>query len=61
VHPLLRPRPRPRQAEISNIRTEIKKLSRDHDQYQSYEKRAKGLSAQIKEMQGELADLNMYV
>jgi len=47
------------QAEISNIRAEIKKLSRDHDQYQSYEKRAKGLSGQIKEMQGELADLNM--
>lgn len=47
------------QAEITNIRGEITKLTRDHDQYQSYEKRAKALSGQIKEMQGDLADLNM--
>lgn len=47
------------QAEITNLRNEVKKLERDHDQYQSYEKRANGLAAQIKEMQGDLGDLNM--
>jgi intraflagellar transport protein 74 len=47
------------QAEITNLRKEVKKLERDHDQYQSFEKRANGLAAQIKEMQGDLGDLNM--
>lgn len=45
-------------AEISSIRGKVKTLQRDQDSYQSYEKRAEGLAAEIKELQGELGDLN---
>jgi intraflagellar transport protein 74 len=50
---------------ISELNTEVVKLTRELDQfnaenatYLTYEKRAEGLAAEIKELQGELADYN---
>jgi len=46
-------------AEITTLRAEIKTKERDQNSYQSYEKKAELLAKQIKEVQGDLADLNV--
>lgn len=46
-------------AEIARLKQEVKTLERDQSSYQSYEKRAEALAAEIKISQGELADLNL--
>lgn len=46
-------------AEVKRLRDELTRHERDHGNYQSYEKRAESLAAEIKVAQGELADLNL--
>eukprot|EP00041_Stephanoeca_diplocostata_P015008 m.283840 g.283840 ORF g.283840 m.283840 type:complete len:601 (+) comp19890_c0_seq2:175-1977(+) len=46
-------------AEITKLRREVAAHERDQGSYQSYEKRAETLAAEIKTSQGELADLNL--
>lgn len=46
-------------AEVKRLREELTQHERDHGNYQSYEKRAESLAAEIKVAQGELADLNL--
>lgn len=46
-------------AEIKRLKDELASHERDHGNYQSYEKRAEALAAEIKKSQGELADLNL--
>ncbi|KAM4533942.1 intraflagellar transport protein 74 homolog isoform 1-T1 [Odontesthes bonariensis] len=47
--------------ETSKLHNEIDSFNQENSVYLSYEKRAEGLAAVIKDMQGELADYNMLV
>uniref|UniRef100_A0A3Q4HKE2 Intraflagellar transport 74 n=1 Tax=Neolamprologus brichardi TaxID=32507 RepID=A0A3Q4HKE2_NEOBR len=45
--------------ETSKLHKEIESYNQENSVYLSYEKRAEGLAAEIKDMQGQLADYNM--
>uniref|UniRef100_A0A3P8NPI0 Intraflagellar transport 74 homolog n=1 Tax=Astatotilapia calliptera TaxID=8154 RepID=A0A3P8NPI0_ASTCA len=47
--------------ETSRLHKEIESYNQENSVYLSYEKRAEGLAAEIKDMQGQLADYNMLV
>ncbi|KAM9712522.1 intraflagellar transport protein 74 homolog isoform 1-T3 [Menidia menidia] len=47
--------------ETSKLHAEIEGYNQENSVYLSYEKRAESLAAEIKDMQGELADYNMLV
>ncbi|CAI5673979.1 unnamed protein product [Oreochromis niloticus] len=47
--------------ETSKLHKEIESYNQENSVYLSYEKRAEGLAAEIKDMQGQLADYNMLV
>ncbi|XP_041823560.1 intraflagellar transport protein 74 homolog [Melanotaenia boesemani] len=47
--------------ESSKLRKEIDNYNQENSVYLSYEKRAEGLAAEIKDLQGKLADYNMLV
>ncbi|XP_061569834.1 intraflagellar transport protein 74 homolog [Cololabis saira] len=47
--------------EISKLGKEIDNYNQENSVYLSYEKRAEGLAAEIKDLQGQLADYNMLV
>lgn len=45
--------------EISRLKEEIQGHERDHSSFTSYEKRAQGISSELKELEGKLKDLNV--
>ncbi|XP_008436698.1 intraflagellar transport protein 74 homolog isoform X1 [Poecilia reticulata] len=47
--------------ETSKLHKEIENYNQENSVYVSYEKRAEGLAAEIKDLQGQLADYNMLV
>uniref|UniRef100_A0A3Q2P6M3 Intraflagellar transport 74 n=1 Tax=Fundulus heteroclitus TaxID=8078 RepID=A0A3Q2P6M3_FUNHE len=47
--------------ETSKLHKEIENYNQENSVYLSYEKRAEGLAAEIKDLQGQLADYNMLV
>ncbi|XP_027130289.1 intraflagellar transport protein 74 homolog [Larimichthys crocea] len=47
--------------ESSKLHKEIENYNQENSVYLSYEKRAEGLAAEIKDLQGQLADYNMLV
>ncbi|XP_037612536.1 intraflagellar transport protein 74 homolog [Sebastes umbrosus] len=47
--------------ETSKLHKEIDNYNQENSVYLSYEKRAEGLAAEIKDLQGQLADFNMLV
>ncbi|XP_069579440.1 intraflagellar transport protein 74 homolog [Brachyistius frenatus] len=47
--------------ETSKLHKEIDNYNQENSVYLSYEKRAEGLAAEIKDLQGQLADYNMLV
>ncbi|XP_058481750.1 intraflagellar transport protein 74 homolog [Solea solea] len=47
--------------ETSKLHKEIDNYNQENSVYLSYEKRAEGMAAEIKELQGQLADYNMLV
>ncbi|KAM9332141.1 intraflagellar transport protein 74 homolog isoform 1-T3 [Pholidichthys leucotaenia] len=48
-------------SETSKLHKEIDNYNKENSVYLSYEKRAEGLAAEIKDLQGQLADYNMLV
>ncbi|KAK7881872.1 hypothetical protein WMY93_030281 [Mugilogobius chulae] len=47
--------------ETSKVHKEIENFNQENSVYLSYEKKAEGLAAEIKDLQGQLADYNMLV
>ncbi|XP_060949958.1 intraflagellar transport protein 74 homolog [Limanda limanda] len=58
---LLRSKVNELNTETSKLHKEIDNYNQENSVYLSYEKRAEGLAAEIKDLQGQLADYNMLV